>query len=56
MKIRFLDYENLAKAKHLLVYANKNSKPIKLDGMIIEGDESIVELLYDSGIEFEFVD
>ena len=53
VKIKLLDYDQLVKAKHLLVYSYKNSSPIKIDGYIMEVDKKILQLLYDNNIKYE---
>ena len=53
MKIRLLDYDQFVKAKHLLVYSGKNRTPIKIDGLVIEVDEVICDLLYDNNVKYE---
>lgn len=56
VKIKLLDYDQLVKAKHLLVYSYKNSSPIKIDGYIMEVDKKILQLLYDNNIKYEELD
>lgn len=53
MKIRLLDYDQFVKAKHLLVYSGKNRTPIKIDGLVMEVDEVICDLLYDNNVKYE---
>ena len=53
MKIRLLDYDEFIKAKHLLVYSGKNEKPIRIEGMVMEVDEKICDLLYDNNVRYE---